>query len=208
MCSINGQKNEQFKYSVNLAASHLEGEFWGRYMVSSLLASEDMITFQTMLILWNNLLKQRNFFCITGGEGCILCSKPGLFFLILFISSCMTFPQWRGTIVSIHFLQIYFKCIRSIQNVLFYLIICNASFVLQVLSFALALDFAWSLVWRGCLCRCLFFPSNLSLAVMFFSLGWQTTCNSKWHSLSDIWECKIFTLNNSVTLWLLATFSL
>lgn len=69
MCSINGQKNEQFKYSVNLAAySHLEGEFWGRYMVSSLLASEDMIVFQTMLILWNNLLKQRKFFCITGGE--------------------------------------------------------------------------------------------------------------------------------------------
>lgn len=62
------KKYEQLKYSVNLAAcSHLEGEFWGWYMVSSLLASEDMTMFQTMLILWNNL-EQRNFFCITDGE--------------------------------------------------------------------------------------------------------------------------------------------
>lgn len=65
MYYINGQKHEQFKYSVDLATcSHLEGEFWGWYAVSSLLASED-IAFQNMLILWNNLLKQRNFFYVS-----------------------------------------------------------------------------------------------------------------------------------------------
>lgn len=78
MYFINGQKHEQFKYSVDLAAcSHLEGEFWRWYTVSCLLASEDMIAFQTMLILWNNLEKQRIFLCIAGREDCILYSKPG-----------------------------------------------------------------------------------------------------------------------------------
>lgn len=61
MYFINGQKHEQFKYSDLAACSHLEGEFWRWYTIISSLASEDMIAFQTMLILWNNLKKQRIF---------------------------------------------------------------------------------------------------------------------------------------------------
>lgn len=182
---IYGQKYEQFKYSVDLAAcSHLEGEFCRWYTISCLLASEDMIAFQTMLILWNNLPKQRIFLCITGGEDCILCSKPSIFFLILF----MAFPQWQGTIVSIHFLQIYFKCIRTAQNNLFL-----SSHLQHELCFASVVfcSGAWlclipdMTVWAAFTDACSS-SLHLALAIMFFSLDWWTTCNSKWHSLSDI----------------------
>lgn len=72
-----------------------------------------------------------------------------------------------------------FNSYRFILNALggfkrlsFYLLICNINFVLQVLSFALALDFAWSLVWLSGLLSQMLVPPLYSCISNNVFLSW------------------------------------